>query len=133
MRTTLAVLAAALLCVAPLTAHHGWTLDYDSGKPVSVKGIVTKIEWTNPHIHFYVDSTDDKGTVTSWNFEMASPNVLVRNGWKRTSLKIGDEVTVTGYLARTGPPAGPKMAIAENLTASDGRKMFASSATDLSR
>jgi len=117
----------------PALAHHSFAAQYDASKHIELKGVVTKIEWTNPHARFYIDEKNDKGEVTNWNLEMASPNVLLRNGWKRTSLKIGDEVTVTGFLARTGPPAGPKMAIAESLTASDGRKMFASSATDLSR
>ena len=119
MRTTLAVLAAALFCVAPLTAHHGWTLDYDSGKPVSVKGIVTKIEWTNPHIHFYVDSTDDKGTVTSWNFEMASPLALQRGGWSRKTLPVGSQVTIAGFAGR----AVPERAVANSILL-DGKPLF---------
>lgn len=122
-----------LLSTAAVLAHHSFAAQYDATKHVELKGVVTKLEWTNPHARFYIDEKNDKGEVTSWNFEMASPNVLLRNGWKRTSLKIGEQVTVTGYLARTGPPSGPKMAIAESLTASDGTKMFASSATDLSR
>ena len=134
MIAVMVVAAAVLLAwAAPARAHHSFSAQYDASKHIELKGVVTKVEWTNPHARFYIDEKNDRGDVTSWNFEMASPNVLVRNGWKRTSLKIGDEVTVTGYLARTGPPAGPKMAIAESLTASDGRKMFASSATDLSR
>jgi hypothetical protein len=125
--------AAAMAWTRPALAHHSFAAQYDATRHVELKGVVTKVEWTNPHARFYIDEKNDKGDVTSWNFEMASPNVLLRNGWKRTSLKIGEEVTVTGYLARTGPPSGPKMAIAESLTASDGTKMFASSATDLSR
>ena len=125
--------AALVLWSAPVLAHHSFAAQYDATRHVELKGVVTKVEWTNPHARFYIDEKNDRGDVTSWNFETASPNVLVRNGWKRTSLKIGDEVTVTGFVARTGPPAGPKMAIAESLVASDGRKMFASSATDLSR
>ena len=134
MIALMVVAAAALLTqAAPALAHHSFSAQYDASKHIELKGVVTKVEWTNPHARFYIDEKNDRGDVTSWNFEMASPNVLVRNGWKRTSLKIGDEVTVTGFVARTGPPAGPKMAIAESLIASDGRKMFASSATDLSR
>jgi uncharacterized protein DUF6152 len=125
--------AVAVAWTTPALAHHSFAAQYDAQKHVELKGVVTKIEWTNPHARFYIDEKNDKGDVTSWNFEMASPNVLVRNGWKRTSLKIGDQVTVTGYLARMGPPAGPKMAIAESLTRADGTKMFASTATDLSR
>ena len=124
---------ALLTWGAPALAHHSFAAQYDATKHVELTGVVTKVEWTNPHARFYIDQKSDAGDVTSWNFEMASPNVLVRNGWKRTSLGIGDVVTVTGFMARTGPPAGPKMAIAESLTAADGRKLFASSAQDLTR
>jgi hypothetical protein len=135
MKRLACVITAAVLAVAtqPASAHHSFAAQYDAKQHVALNGVVTKVEWTNPHARFYIDEKNDKGEVTSWNFEMASPNVLLRNGWKRTSLKIGDQVTVTGYLARVGPPAGPKMAIAESLTAADGTKMFASTATDLSR
>jgi hypothetical protein len=122
-----------LTSVAPMQAHHSFAAQYDATKHIELKGVVTKVEWTNPHARFYIDEKGERGEVTSWNFEMASPNVLVRNGWKRTTLGIGDEVTVTGYMARTGPPSGPKMAIAESLTAADGRKLFASSTQDLTR
>ena len=128
-----AAVATAVAWTQPALAHHSFAAQYDATKHVELKGVVTKIEWTNPHARFYIDEKNDKGDVTSWNFEMASPNVLLRNGWKRTSLKIGDMVTVTGFVARVGPPAGPRMAIAESLTAADGTRMFASSATDLSR
>ena len=68
-------------------AHHSWTADYDAGKAVKVSGVVTKVEWTNPHARFYIDVKDDNGSVTNWNFELASPNVLVRNGWKPNTLR----------------------------------------------
>jgi hypothetical protein len=125
--------AALLVCGGPVLAHHSFAAQYDSNKPVEMKGVVTQVDWTNPHARFYIDVKDDKGAVTQWNFELASPNVLVRNGWKRTTLKIGDPVAVTGYLARTGPETGPKMAIASGVTAADGKKLFASSAQDLGR
>jgi hypothetical protein len=124
---------ALLLCEIPLLAHHSFASQYDATKRVELKGVVTQVDWTNPHARFYIDAKNASGEVTSWNFEIASPNVLVRNGWKRTTLKIGDEITVTGYLARSGPASGPKMAIASEVTAADGRKLFASSATDLAR
>ena len=123
--------AAVLAGGARTLAHHSFAAQYDQTKPIEVKGTVTKVEWTNPHARFYIDARNDKGEVTSWNFELASPNVLVRNGWKRTTLKIGEEVTAAGYLARTGPPAGPRMAIAGAVTGADGRKLFASAPTDL--
>ena len=119
MKTTFAVLTASLLCVAPLAAHHGWTLDYDSDKPVSAKGTVTKIEWTNPHIHIYVDSTDEKGAVTSWNFEMASPLALQRGGWSRKTLPIGSQVTIKGF----GGRAVTERAVANSIEL-DGKSLF---------
>jgi hypothetical protein len=125
--------AALLIGAVPALAHHSFAAQYDSTKHVEMKGTVTQVDWTNPHARFYVDVKDAKGEVTRWNFELASPNVLVRNGWKRTTLKIGDEITVSGYLARSGPAAGPRMAIASGVTATDGRKLFASSAADLPR
>ena len=124
---------AVWLCALPVLAHHSFAVQYDKNKPMTVKGVVTKVEWTNPHARFYIDVKDDKGAVTNWNFEIASPNVLIRNGWKPNSLKIGDVVTVDGFEQRIRPTSGPLMAIAEGVTAADGRKMFASSQSDLAR
>jgi hypothetical protein len=123
--------AVLLTGAAQLLAHHSFAAQYDQTKPIEVKGTVTKVEWTNPHARFYIDSKNEKGEVTSWNFELASPNVLIRNGWKRTTLKIGDTVTAAGYLARMGPAEGPRMAIAGAVTGGDGRKLFASAPADL--
>ena len=76
-------------------AHHSFAAQYDSTKPITVTGTVAKVDWTNPHMHFYVDVKDDKGRVTQWTFEGFPPNMLVRQGWKRdVSLKVGDTVTV---------------------------------------
>jgi hypothetical protein len=128
MNTFRALAVAAVVCAAtsPAVAHHSFAAQYDATKPVEMKGTVTLVEWTNPHARFYVDVKDDKGAMVNWNFELASPNVLVRNGWKRNTLKIGDQVTVNGYLSRIEPTSGPKMAIASAVTSSDGRKLFAS-------
>jgi hypothetical protein len=129
-----AIVAAALLAGAPaLVAHHSFAAQYDATKPVEMKGVVTQVDWTNPHARFYIDVKDEKGQVQSWNFELASPNVLVRNGWKRNTLKIGDPVSVTGYLGRMSPPQGPVMAIASSVTGSDGKPLFASTQQDLGR
>lgn len=107
--------------VAPAAAHHTFIAQYDPDQPVSLTGLVTKVEWTNPHARFYLDVTDEEGHVTSWNLELASPNVLRRYGWTGKSLQPGDRVTVDGTLARDGS----KMANALNITLPDGRKIFA--------
>src|SRR5213083_31592 len=93
--------AGLLIWAVPILAHHSFASEYDADKPVELKGVVTKVEWMNPHARFYVDVKDAKDQVTNWNLELASPNVLVRNGWRRTSLQVGDHVTVNGRWPRT--------------------------------
>jgi len=118
---TLALMAA--VWGPAVRAHHSFAAEYDANKPVTLKGTVSKVEWTNPHARFYVDVKDDKGAVTTWNLELASPNVLRRNGWTRTSLNVGDEVTVEGAMAKDGS----KMANARAVKLADGRRVFAGS------
>ena len=115
--------AGLLISAVPMLAHHSFSAEYDADKPVELKGVVTKVEWMNPHARFYVDVKDEKGQVTNWNLELASPNVLVRNGWKRTSLQVGDRVTVNGSMAKDGST----MANARDVVLPDGRKVFAGS------
>jgi len=117
---------ALLACAAPAWAHHSFAAEYDARKPIELKGVVTKVEWTNPHARFYVDVKGDDGQVTNWNLELASPNVLMRNGWTRKSLQVGDQVIVTGSLAKDGS----KMANARTVVLGDGRKVFAGSSAD---
>ena len=129
MRANLAILVAGagLLLSAPAVfAHHSFAAEYDAAKPVELKGTVTKVEWTNPHARFYVDVKDASGKVTNWNFELASPNVLTRNGWTRHSLKEGDVITVQGSRAKDGD----NLANARSVVLADGKKVFAGSATD---
>ena len=104
-RAAKTLLAAAALVGAATVgqAHHSFAAQYDSNKPTSMAGVVTKVEWTNPHVYIYIDVTDAKTQkVTNWGFEMGPPHMLQRTGWKRNSLKIGEEVAVDGWLARDG-------------------------------
>jgi hypothetical protein len=129
MRAYLGILVAGagLLLSAPAVfAHHSFAAEYDAAKPVELKGVVTKVEWTNPHARFYVDVKDANGKVTNWNLELASPNVLSRNGWTRHSLKEGDMITVQGSRAKDGD----NLANARTVVLADGKKVFAGSATD---
>ena len=126
-RPPLQLLALWLLLAVPsVFAHHSFTAEYDSGKVRQFVGTVTKVEWTNPHARFYLDVKDDRGTVTNWNFELGSPLFLRKLGWKADSLKIGDQVSVEGYLAKDGA----KMANARTVNLADGRKVFAGSSAD---
>src|SRR5579863_53221 len=92
--------ALGLASGLPALAHHSGAAEFDSNKKIDLTGVVTKVEWTNPHAHFYMDVKDASGNMVNWNLELASPNVLIRNGWKRTSVKPGDTVSVTGIRAK---------------------------------
>ena len=129
MRFVLSVAVASVIWLAagsPALAHHSGAAEFDSTKKIDLTGVVTKVEWTNPHAHFYMDVKDPSGNVANWNLELASPNVLVRQGWRRHSLNVGDQVTVEGAQAKDGS----QMANARTVILADGKKVFAFSASD---
>jgi hypothetical protein len=125
-RLALPALFAALLISTPAIAHHSFSAEFDGSKPVQLQGTVTKLEWANPHTFFYIDVKDAKGTVVNWACETNGPNGLIRAGWKRNSLKVGDQVTVDGYRAKDGS----NMIDARLVKLPDGRKVFAGNSDD---
>ena len=131
MRSALAVLVVAHALYAtgrPLDAHHSFAAEFDASRPFKLTGMVTKIEWQNPHTFFYIDVTDEAtGKVTNWGMEMGSPNGLMRNGWTRNTLKIGDIVSVEGSLSRDNKPIGNARVVI--LTAT-GKRLFAASSQE---
>ena len=118
--------AGALLSAAFASAHHSFAAEFDRNLPVTVTGTVTKVEWMNPHARFYIDAKDDAGKIVNWDFELASPNGLMRRGWNRNSMKIGDTVTVTGHRAKNNPAVGN----ASSVVLADGKKLFAGSSIE---
>src|ERR1051325_7911246 len=102
MKILAAVVAVVVLGAAQVRAHHSFAAEYDSKKPITLTGTVTKIEWLNPHVRFYADVKDGNGAVANWEFELGAGTSLVRQGWTRTSLKPGDTIKVEGYQARDG-------------------------------
>jgi len=127
MTKTLALLIAVLLAgSAALAGHHSFAAEYDSTKPVDVTGTLTKVEWTNPHIWFYLDVRDDKGTVTNWGFSAAPPGVLMRRGIQKEVLKVGSVIHVQGFRAKDGS----NNASGGTVTFADGRRVFTASSED---
>lgn len=123
--------AAALLCTigtVAARAHHAFAAQYDREQPVEITGTVTKVEWMNPHARFYIDAPDPdrEDAVVNWNFELGSPNGLMRQGWRRDSLQPGDVITVSGWRARNDP----HVANARTVVDSTGKRLFAASSAD---
>jgi hypothetical protein len=128
VRRVLIVCPVLLAAVLPVLAHHSFEAEYDFNKTLKVTGIVTKMEWMNPHAHFYVDVKDASGKVTNWNFELGAIPVLLKQGWRKDSLKVGDQITVEGYLPKDGTKS---MANARRVTLPDGRRVFGGSSADV--
>src|SRR5438874_10655541 len=126
MRVKAAVFIGVLSLMAapvPVLAHHSFAAEYDANKPITITGTVTKLEWMNPHARFYVDVKEADGKVTHWNFELGAIPVLLKQGWRKDSLKAGDQVTVEGSLAKDGS----KSANARSVLLANGKKVFAGS------
>jgi hypothetical protein len=122
MHNRLFTLAAILTFLAglPLYSHHAFSGEFDAAKPVTLEGVVTRIDWENPHVFFYVDVAAPDGTLVNWKCETRGPNGLERQGWKRDSLKPGDKVVVQGSMARNGSHT----ADGRQVTLADGRKIL---------
>jgi hypothetical protein len=125
------LIASALVAALPADAHHSFAAEYDASKPITLTGTVTNVEWTNPHIFIHMDVPDERAsTIVAWKLEMGGPNALLRLGWKRDSLKVGDRVTVDGSLAKDGSPLVNAKSIVMTAT---GKRMLAGSSGDTTR
>jgi hypothetical protein len=114
MRTKLLVTGLGLFCITiPVVAHHGFDTEYDANKKVTATGVVSKIEWTNPHMHVYIDVTDASGKVTTYNMEMTSPNSVQRQGWTKNSLLAGEKVVFEGFAGKVVETRGSLARIAK--------------------
>jgi Family of unknown function (DUF6152) len=119
MKAVSAFALSLLVAAVSVSAHHSFAAEYDADKPVTLSGTVVKIDWSNPHIHVYLDVKSETGTVIQWKLEGYPPNMLVRQGWARDTLKVGQTITVSGWRARLDPNLGA----AREITFADGRKM----------
>src|SRR5579871_1307801 len=117
---SIALLASGL----PALAHHAFSSEFDFSKPVTLEGVVTRVDWENPHVHFFIDVTDANGTIVNWSCETGGPRRLISRGWNRDSMKVGDKVTVRGSLARDGS----NLVDGRQVTLPNGRHIFSGQA-----
>jgi hypothetical protein len=123
---TVLMLLALAGTSATASAHHSFAAEFDSAKPLKLTGTVTKVQWRNPHTYFFIDVKGEDGQIHNWAMELGSPNVLMRRGWTRDSLKNGDKVTVEGSRARDNSYKGN----ASSVVMADGKRMFNGSAEE---
>ena len=111
-------IGAVLIAAVPIAAHHSFSAEYDAAAMVTLKGVVSKVEWSNPHIHIYIDVKDDTGKVTTWNMEGGPPNALKRSGVTLNIVNVGDTITITGFRARDNSTRASRC----DVTTADGKK-----------
>lgn len=125
-RLLFALVALSALTGASIAAHHSFAAEFDASKAIRVTGTLSKVEWTNPHIYFYLDAKDEQGNVVKWTCESGAPGALSRRGFKRGDLKLGDTIVVDGYRAKNGS----NLMDARRVTLADGRIVSGASAGD---
>ncbi len=116
---------ALVTAIQPAAAHHSFAAQFDRAKPVTLTGSVTKLDWINPHARIFMEAKDSSGKVVTWEVELGAPAMLLRSGWTRKAVKVGETITINGYLAKDGS----NVANAGSVTLADGKRVFAGSSS----